>query len=134
MLKVIDVLVALAAEIEPSLRILMNKEWSVGADITNTVELKDSSFPGIPSLRRKDMGRRTQAQEIQHHHFAVAVPAILQETTFGSPAMGKDAGIFGKPVPIDTIKNLVGELAYFGMLEILAASEDATKQNGSVHR
>ena len=48
--------------------------------------------------------------------------------------MRKNAGIFRKPVPIDAIENFVGQLADFGMLEILAAGEDATKQNGSVHR
>ena len=131
-LKIIGVLVALSAKIEPGLGILVNEERRVGADVTNGVEFESGSLPRVPGLRRERMGRGTQAQQVHHHHFAVAVPAILQESAFGSPTVGKNAGVFGKPVPIDAIKNLLGELAYLGMLEILPAGENSTKQNGSI--
>lgn len=48
--------------------------------------------------------------------------------------MGKNASIFGKPVPIDAIKNFMGQLAYFRMFEVLPASQNPTEQNGRVHR
>src|ERR1700734_823569 len=110
----------------------MNEKRGVGTDVMNAVEFERGSFPSVPRLRRQRVGRGAEAQQVHHHHFAVTVPAILQESAFGSPAMRQNASIFGEPVPIDAIKNFVRELVYLGIFEILAAGENSTQQNGSI--
>src|ERR1700734_3023586 len=80
------------------------------------------------------MGRGPHTQQIHHHHFAIAIPALRQKSAFGSPAVREDAGVFGEPVPIDAVKNLLRELAYLRMLKILPAGKNAAKQNRGIDR
>ena len=49
-LKVVGVLVALAAEIKPCLRVLMDEQRRKRADVAHAVVFKRQSFPGVPGF------------------------------------------------------------------------------------
>ena len=51
-----------------------------------------------------------------------------------SPAVRQNAGIFGEPFPIDAVENFVGQLADLRMFEMLAAGQDAAKQQRGIDR
>src|ERR1035437_2222529 len=81
------------------------------------------------------MGKRSQSQEIDHHHLAVVVPSIGQKAEFGSPPMRQQRGVLGQPTPINPVKDLVSQKTDFRMsLEVLPASENSAQQDGSVDR
>src|SRR5207302_1002297 len=119
---IIGVAVALAAEIKPGLRILMDEQWRERTDVADAVIFKRRTFPSIPGLWFQGMHWRSQPQQIHHHHFAVVVPAIGQEAALRGPAVWQQRRILGEPGPIDATVNAVSEVGDFGMLtKVLAA-------------
>ena len=80
------------------------------------------------------MRRRSHAQQIHHHQFAVIVPAVGQKSGFGKPSVGQQSGVFGKPGPVHAVEDVASQIANLGILEMLPAAQDAAEQNGGIHR
>ncbi len=80
------------------------------------------------------MRRRSQAQQIHHHQFAVVVPSAGQESNFRRPTVRQQRRIFGKPGPIHAAENQVGQLRNVGVLKVLAAGQNSAQQNSGVNR
>ena len=49
-LKVIRILIALVAEIEPSLRVLVDEERRKRSNVAKAVKFEGNAFPSIPSI------------------------------------------------------------------------------------
>src|SRR5260370_38500868 len=63
------------------------------------------------------MHRRSQTQQVHHHHFTIVIPAIRKKASLRSPAVWQQRCVFGKPGPIDAVVDAVREVGDFGMLE-----------------
>src|ERR1700691_2177127 len=108
----------------------MHKQRGERTDIANTLKFEFRALPCVPGLSGQGMRKRSQAEEIDHHHFAVVVPAIGQKNEFGGPAMRQERGVFGQPAPIDSVKDFVGQKADIGMfLEVPPASENPAQED-----
>ena len=80
------------------------------------------------------MGRRTDGQEIDHHQFAVLVPAVPDKATLRIPAMRERVGAVEHPGPVHPLINLRGHPADFAVGKMLPAGQHAAKQQGRVDR
>ena len=87
-LKIIRVVVALAPKIEPGLGILVDEQRREGADVSDSIVFEELCASRRPTLRRQGMMSGPQPEQIHHHHFAVIVPAILQEPVSGVQPCG----------------------------------------------
>src|SRR5262249_59226917 len=107
----------------------MHKERSEGSDITNPVVFELDPFPSVPRLGWQRMRRGSQSQKVQHHQFAVVVPAILQKPTFRSPSVRQYGRVFREPIPINSVEDFKRQLADFGLWKILSAGEVSAKDD-----
>jgi hypothetical protein len=48
--------------------------------------------------------------------------------------MSEQGSVLGKPSPVHTVKNQIGELSDSGMTEVLAAGQNPTQKYGGIHR
>src|SRR6202011_4959080 len=87
--EIVGKMVAASAKIEPGVRILMDEDRGLGADIANAIEFENGPGPCRPGGGGKSVACGAQTQKINHHVLAVAVPAGFNEAVLGGPAHGK---------------------------------------------
>ena len=85
------------------------------------------------------MGRRAQAEQVENHRFAVALPAVAEKAALRLPAMGHRDAAALRPVPIRAQIERVGELSDFVLLLVFAGEvgcggQHAGNENGAVDR
>ena len=78
------------------------------------------------------MRRRTNRQKIDHHQFAVVLPARIEKPGFRMPSHGKRGTAIQHPRPVHAFVNFCGELLDLLVVEILPRGEDAAQQNRSI--
>lgn len=104
--EVVGVMVALAAKVEPGMRILVNEERCIRADIAQSFVVEDRTPPGVPGSRGNGVSAGTNAEQINQHEFAIGVPAVRQKTVLGSPAVGNGAAAVEHPEPVHPVEDL----------------------------
>ncbi len=112
----------------------MHEERSIRPNEAQPVEFKPRTFPGIPALFRQGMRSGTEAEQVDHHQFAVAVPPRVEETALWLPTHRECFFPLQKPVPIHAIVKLGGQVANLGIVKIATASKGATKEDRGVNR
>src|SRR5438477_10938339 len=112
-LKIIRVGVALVAKIEPRMRILMRKNWIVAGNVFYSLIFDFRARPRILRVRRHRMRRRANRQEIDHHQFAVMLPASVQKSRFRMPPHRESFAAVQHPRPVHAFVNFCGKLLDF---------------------
>src|SRR5271157_1578047 len=78
-LEIVGVGIALAAEIEPGLRVLMREQRVIPRNVFDSLEPYGGACPRLPRFGGDEMRRRSQRQQVDHHELAVVAPAAVQE-------------------------------------------------------
>ncbi len=99
----------------------MNEKRRVCPDIADAVELEAGASPRRPRGDGQRVACGAEAQQINHHQFAISVPPGMEEAVFRRPAHGERLFVLQHPQPIDALKDSRGQLVDFGVVEIGAA-------------
>src|SRR5947209_12165885 len=92
------------------MRKLINKKWRDSSEIMVLVVRVPGPFPRVPAFGRDRVGRRTYGQQIEHHLFAIVVPAIRYPAVLGTPAVRQKKFVAVQhPLKIDAAIDAVGE-------------------------
>src|SRR6266705_4548463 len=88
--------------------------------------------PGIPGTRWHRMCWRTDRQQVDHHQFAVVLPASVQKTRFRMPAHRKGFAAIQHPWPIHAFVYFRGKVFDLLVGRVLPRRQYAAQQQRSV--
>src|ERR1700732_3274376 len=112
----------------------MSKQRIVAGNIFEFLKLHRWTGPCLPRFARNRMRRRTNGQQVNHHEFAIMVPASTQEAAAWLPSHGEGFAAIEHPRPIDTLVDRGCEILNLGIIEILANGEHTAEQKRAVDR
>ncbi len=126
--EVVGIGIAFVAKIEPRLRELMGKQGIVAGNVLELLRLHGGTLPGLPRLAGNGMRRRPESEQVDHHEFAIMVPARAQKTASRVPSHGEGCAAIEHPRPIDTLVDCGCEILDLGIIEMLASGQHAAEQ------
>src|ERR1700731_2826274 len=112
----------------------MSKQRIVPGNIFEFLKLHSRTRPCLPRFARNRMRRRTNGQQVNHHEFAIMVPASTQEAAAWLPSHGERFAAIEHPRPIDALVDCGCEILNLGIIEMLANRQHATEQKRAVDR
>ena len=124
-LKIVRVCIAFFAEIEPGMRILVSEQRVVTRDVFDALEVDPGPCPGVPRVGRDWMRWRADRQKIDHHQFAVVVPAGREKAGFRMPTHGKRLASIQHPWPVHTLVDPGSKIVYLLISEMAPSRENA---------
>src|ERR1700734_3079225 len=104
--EIIGISIASLCEVEPCVRVLMNKERIVSADVGVWSEINLRPREIVPMIRRYRMLWRADGEKVHHHQLAIVVPTGINEARIGAPAFGKCLAGVEHPRPLDALVEL----------------------------
>ena len=125
--EVIGVIVALVAEIEPGVRVLMGEDRVVAADIGEVLVMNDGAGPVFPVFAGYGMRGRADGQQIDHHEFAEVGPSRIEKAATRVPSHRECFAAVQHPRPVDAFVNLRGERLDFRIVEVCARGENCRR-------
>lgn len=133
-LEIVGVAVAFAAEVEPGVGVLVGEERRVVDEGAVAVSDDGAAVPGVPGVGGEGFFGSADAEEVEAEEFAVAVPAVRDETGFGAPAVGEGGAVVKGPLPVDAGVEFVDEVGDLRVAEVFAGEEGAFEEEGGVDR
>ena len=132
-LKVIGVLIALAAEIKPGLRILMHKQRRERTDVAEAVIFERDSLPRVPGFGRQRMRTQIPSPGGTSSSARCSSPSDRAESRFRESIRAAitrclpTASVQSTRLKISYANRLISEC-----LEVLPAGKNSAEQNGRV--
>ena len=133
-LEVVGVVVALAGEVKPGMRVLMDEERIAAGDEVEGAIADFGAGEGVPGAGWDGVSAGADGEEVEHHELAVVVPAGIDEACGGVPAHGEGGAAVEHPGPLDALVEAGGEVLDTTVVEVGAAGEDAAEEDGGVDR
>src|SRR5215472_12746302 len=101
--KVVGIVIMPSAEIEPGMRELVHKKRGRARNVL--VVAVNHLWPAdrMPRVRRNGCRSRTDRKQIQHHGFAVGIPAQVAESVLGLPIEREGLTSVERPRPVDAV-------------------------------
>jgi len=128
--------VALVAEVEPGVAVLVDEERSAVADVVEAGVISVGAVEHVPRGGRDGVGGRADGEEVEHHELGVGDPVVGEEAGLGLPAHAESAGASEHPSEVDAVVEGGGEFADLrldaGAGEVGASGERTAEQHGGV--
>src|SRR5947209_8779870 len=132
-MEVVGVGVLLIAEVEPCVRVLVNEQRSVEIrDVSQTLVCEGWTSEYVPGGGCDWIRGRADRQKVEHHQFAVSIPARRDEAVLGRPSHREGWSAVQHPRPVNAVVNLRGEVLDLSVPKILTACEHTAKKDRGI--